>query len=288
MGRFLRFIMIDLHMHSTASDGSQTAAEIIRACLQAALRLNAITDHDNIDAQEEAAQESARLGRPYLTGVEISVQHRGELHILGYGFDRNDAKFRRMMEDLRASRVERIHYIMEALKAHNVNITLEDVEAQAAGNTLGRPHVALALVAKRYAASYREAFETYLNEGGLCYVQRRKLSAPEAIALIRDAGGLPVVAHPGLITTDDLPELVRRLADAGLAGLEAYYPAHSDAAVAEYCRLARDLGLFVTCGSDSHGAYREAVIGAERRTGPQLEAALERLQPLVLKPRQLR
>ena len=275
--------MIDLHMHSAASDGSQTAAEIIRECQRAQLQLNAITDHDNIDAQEEAAQESARLGRPYLTGVEISVKHTGELHILGYGMDIQQPAFRQMMEDLRKSRVERIRYILQALAEHGIDIRTEDVEAQAAGNTLGRPHVALALVARGFAASYREAFTKYLNEGGLCYVQRRKLNAREAIELIRAAGGLPVAAHPGLITTDDLEGLISELRRDGLGGIEAFYPAHSDEDVRRYCQLAGRLGLVVTCGSDSHGAYRDAAIGGEKRSSEQLESDVEKvLMPLAL------
>lgn len=273
--------MIDLHMHSVASDGSETASEIIAKCGEAGLMLDAITDHDNVDAQPEAISESRRLGRPYLTGVEISVQHTGELHILGYGIDIQQPGFRQMMEELRESRVDRIGTILRELERHGISVGLEDVQAAAKGQTLGRPHVALALVSKGYASSYREAFEKYLNEGGLCYVQRRKLNARQAIDLIRGAGGLPVVAHPGLITTDDLDALVRQLTDDGLGGIEAFYPAHSDAQCERYSRLATCLGLIVTCGSDSHGAYRDAAIGSEKRTSPQLQQALEVLMPLA-------
>lgn len=276
--------MIDLHMHSTASDGSEPPEKIIGMCRDAQLQLNAITDHDNVDAQEAAIAESRRLGRAYLTGVEISVQHTGELHILGYGFGLQQKAFREMMEDLRRSRVERVGFILESLARHGIDLTRAEVEAQAAGSTLGRPHVALALVAAGYAADYREAFAKYLNEGGLCYVQRRRLNAREAIDLIRGAGGLPVVAHPGLITTDNLDGLVRQLADWGLGGIEAYYPAHSDAACARYNRLAAELGLIVTSGSDAHGIYRENLIGCEKRTSAQLERALDVLMPLAVQP----
>lgn len=272
--------MVDLHMHSQASDGSETPAEIIARCEAAGLTLNAITDHDNIDSQEAAVAESVRRRRPYLTGVEISVQYTGELHILGYGMDIHQSGFQQMMEDLRQSRVERIGFILKSLAEHGIDVRLEDVEAAAAGNTLGRPHVALALAAKGYAPGYREAYETYLNEGGLCYVRRRKLNARQAIDLIRSAGGVPVLAHPGLITTDDLGALVHTLADAGLGGIEAFYPAHSDGQCAEYSRLAADLGLIVTCGSDSHGIYRDNAIGCEKRTSQLLEKSVETLLAL--------
>lgn len=262
--------MIDLHLHSAASDGSQQPQEIVLECHRLGLELNAITDHDNIDAQVAALETSRRLGRPYLTGIEISVQHIGELHILGYGMDLHNAAFQSMMESLRASRVERVECILSRLKKEGIDVTLTDVQQFAGSATLGRPHVAQALAQKGYAQDYHEAFRRFLDQGGLCYVQRRLLDSRQAIELIRDARGVPVVAHPGLITTDNLPALVRKLREEGLQGIEAFYPAHSDEQVEAYCLLASELDLLVTCGSDCHGIYRDRTIGTEKRTNQQL------------------
>lgn len=274
--------MIDLHMHSLASDGSQTPEEIIRACRDAGLALCAVTDHDNIDAQARAQEESRRLGQPYLTGIEFSVRYTGELHILGYGMDLSSPAFSQMMAELRKSRVERIACIVRDLQTHGLNISLEDVVRQSRGTTLGRPHVALALAEKGYAADFHEAFSKYLDEGGLCYVRRRKLTAQQAITLIREAGGLAVLAHPGLIHTGNLPRLIRQLTAYGLAGIEAYYPAHTDAQCCDYEKLAGELGLLVTCGSDSHGIYRTNAIGCEKRNSSYLEQSAARLLKLAV------
>ena len=276
------FIMmkIDLHIHSTASDGTETPRDIVRQCAAKGIDMCAVTDHDNVDAQKDAADESTRLGMRYVTGVEISAQYTGELHILGYGMDLADRAFREFMEELRTFRVERTLEFVRRLGEHGIDIALEDVKRWANGNTLGRPHVALALVEKGYADTYRDAFDTYLNEGGLCYVNRRRLMPREAIDLIRSAGGIPVLAHPGLITTDDLPRLVRSLVDLGLEGIEAHYPLHTDEQLASYLALAGQLGLIVTCGSDYHGASRENALGCETRTSKLLETSVERLAAL--------
>lgn len=262
--------MIDLHMHSTASDGTDTPSQLIEECAAKELALCSITDHDNVDAQEEAVAAAARLGVPYITGVELSVQYTGELHILGYGYDHQDAAWRRSMEELRAFRIERTLEFIRRLQTEGVGITLQDVERAAMGNTLGRPHVAQAIVAKGYAKDFHEAYIKYLVEGALCYVNRRRLDARTAIDMIRSAGGTPVLAHPGLVTSDDFPALLRSLADDGLEGMEVYYPMHSDAQLEEFLSLAEDLNLLVTCGCDCHGSIRKARIGEEHRTGERL------------------
>lgn len=263
--------MVDLHMHSTASDGTDTPQTIITKCAKLNLALCSITDHDNIDSQEPAQKEAKDRRIKYVTGVEFSVSHEGELHILGYGIDIRDASFRNMMEELRLSRIERVHAILKQLHEHKIDVAFEDVERFAQGNTLGRPHIALALMDKGYAGSFSEAFNQYLNENGLCYVKRRKLSAPQALELIRSAGGVPVLAHPKFIRTDDMDSLVREMTENGLGGIEAYYPAHSDYDVKRYLKLAEENGLIVTAGSDYHGKMREyAAIACEKRTGSRL------------------
>ncbi len=229
--------MIDLHMHSTASDGTDTPEAIITKCAKLRLELCAITDHDTIDSQQQAVETAKKLGQKYITGVEFSVRHEGELHILGYGVDVYDAAFRAQIGELMESRVGRVHAILGELKKHDIRVGFDDVLRHAEGNTLGRPHVALALMEKGYADSMQDAFSKYLNENGLCYVQRRKLNAAQAMELIKSAGGTPVLAHPKFIRTDDMEGLVADMVRAGLEGIEAYYPAHTDSDVKKFLKI---------------------------------------------------
>lgn len=267
--------MLDLHMHTTASDGTDTPEQLIDKCADMGLTLCAITDHDTIDSQQPAIKRAEERGIPYLTGVELSVIHTGELHILGYGVDINDKAFSDMMADLIASRVGRVHAILAELKKHNISIGFEDVKHFAGGNALGRPHVALALAEKGYALNVHDAFVKYLNEGGLCYVQRRKLTAAQAIELILKAGGTPVLAHPKFVKTDDIAAQVKELTKNGLKGIEAYYPAHSDAEVEKFLAIARENELIVTQGSDYHGTMRDYVtLGCEKRGGLLLDGSI--------------
>ena len=268
--------MIDLHMHSTASDGTDTPKEIITKCRKLGLRLSAVTDHDTMDSQTEAIATAKELKLKYLTGVEFSVRHTGELHILGYGMDTADRELAGMMDDLRGSRVERVREIIRVVQEHGMKIDFADVERFAKGNTLGRPHVALALIEKGYASDLQDAFTRYLNEEGSCYVQRRKLSPQQAIEMILKTGGIPVLAHPKFVRTDDIEALVAELRKMGLGGIEAYYPAHSDADVERYLKIAKRHGLIVTQGSEYHGAMRPyAAIACEKRTGPYLNESIK-------------
>lgn len=265
--------MIDLHMHSTASDGSLAPEALLDQCAKIGLTMCSVTDHDCADAQVPAKSRAARLSLDYLTGIELSAQHEGELHILGYGCDIWDEAFRSQMEELRQYRVSRTWEILSRLDRIGIHLPLEEVTREAGGNTIGRPHVALALVKNGHASSYQEAFDKFLNYGGLCYVNRRKLDARQAIELIRNAGGTAVLAHPGLIATDDLEGEVRRLADMGIEGIEAFYPSHPDDLVRRCLSMARSMNLLVTCGSDYHGPFREGAIGRERRHDPLLASS---------------
>lgn len=268
--------MIDLHMHSTASDGTDTPKEIITKCRKLGLKLSAITDHDTMDSQPEAIATAKELRLKYLAGVEFSVRHTGELHILGYGMDTKDKELTAMMDDLRGSRVERVREIIRVVQEHGMKIEFADVERFAKGNTLGRPHVALALIEKGYASDLQDAFTRYLNEEGSCYVQRRKLNPQQAIEMILKTGGIPVLAHPKFVRTDNIETLTAELKEMGLGGIEAYYPAHSDADVERYLGIAKRHGLLVTQGSDYHGAMRPyAAIACEKRTSPYLDESIK-------------
>lgn len=270
--------MIDLHMHSTASDGTDAPEQLITKCAKLNLECSSITDHDTIDAQMEAVNTAKKYGIKYLTGVEFSVRHEGELHILGYGVDIEDSVFRSELESLRESRLERVDLILEKLHECNVQISRADVIRNASGNTLGRPHVALALIEKGYAADFTEAFHKYLNEEGLCYVKRRKLNPQDAIRLILSAGGTAVLAHPKFIHTRNLESLILDMKKMGLSGVEAYYPAHTDTDVMRYEDIARRNGLLVTSGSDYHGAMRmHSAIASERRKSKYLKESVEKI-----------
>ncbi|MEG2542650.1 MAG: PHP domain-containing protein [Christensenellaceae bacterium] len=279
-----RSIMIDLHMHSTASDGTDTPQEIITKCHKLGLQLSAITDHDTIDSQAEAIDTAKRLGVAYITGTEFSAIYSGELHILAYGIDLKNQALVTMFEELRESRVQRVHAILERLQKRNMNISFEDVERFSSGNTLGRPHVALALIDKGYASDLQDAFNQYLNENGLCYVQRRKLTPKQTIDLILNAGGVPVLAHPKFIRTDSLFNTVKEMKDMGIMGIEAYYPAHTDTDISKYLNIAKELDLLVTAGSDYHGKMRKyTAIACEKRGGELLKNAIEVLQKYAVK-----
>ncbi len=270
--------MIDLHMHSTASDGTDTPEKLITKCAKLNLQCSSITDHDTIDAQEEALATAKKYGIGYLTGVEFSVRHEGELHILGYGIDIGDRAFAAQLETLRESRLERVDMILAKLAEAGVPVTREDVARNASGQTLGRPHVALALMEKGYAADFSEAFGKYLNEGGIAYVKRRKLNPGDAIALIRKAGGTSVLAHPKFIHTANLEALIQEMKEMGLHGVEAYYPAHTDAEARRYENIAKERGLLVTSGSDYHGAMRmHSAIASERRESEYLTACVQKI-----------
>lgn len=275
--------MLDLHMHSTASDGTDTPETLVDKCSKLGLQVFSITDHDTIDAQEEAIKLAKQKRRPYITGIEFSVRHDGELHILGYGVDVNNEAFKKEMESLKEFRVNRVYAIMEALEKIGIKISFEDVIKHTQGNTIGRPHIALALIEKGYAENLQDAFVKYLNEDGAAYVKRRKLNAAQAIELIESAGGIAVLAHPKFVKTNDIESLVQELKSQGLKGIEAMYPAHSDGDVAKYCDIAKRNDLIVTSGSDYHGKMREySAIASEKRTSPLLEKSVKKLMELYV------
>ncbi len=274
--------MIDLHMHSTASDGTDNPQEILRKCAKLGLALCSITDHDTLDAQPEAIAQARLHKLNYIAGVEFSVMHTGELHLLGYGIDIHSKTLQDMMQELCESRAGRIGAILTELEKHGIRITFEDVESFAHGKTLGRPHVAQALMQKGFASDMQDAFVKYLGDGGCCYVQRRKLTPMQAVRLIVEAGGTAVLAHPKFIKTDNLEGLVEELSAYGLGGIEAYYPAHNDFDVQRYLQIARKHRMIVTAGSDYHGIFRaNAPIACEKRSGELLTKSIEILSKMA-------
>jgi hypothetical protein len=242
---------VDLHIHSTASDGSQTPQEIVAEAIQRGLTAIALADHDTVSGIDAALQAAAGLPLLVIPAVEINTDvGPTEAHITGYWIDHRSAGLLELLGRTKQKRVERAEKMVERLRGMDIPIEMPMVLREAAGGAVGRPHVAMALVRMGVCGVPQEAFERFLKRGRPAYVRRYKLTPEEAIEAIRDAGGVPALSHPGLMHKDDLiPRFVR----AGLEGLEAYHTDHSLADIARYLELARRFGLVVVGGSDSHG-----------------------------------
>lgn len=242
---------IELHCHTTASDGVLSPAELVALAVRRGIRTLAITDHDTTAAVAPARAAARGLRLEVIPAIEISSRKDGrEVHILGYFLDPDHAPLQRALESQRSTRLERASRMVARLQDLGAPISMERVREVAGGDTLGRPHLARVLVEQGHVASVEEAFERYLAEGRPAYVSPLKLSSEEAMGLIRDAGGLPVIAHPGLLGDDGL---VEELIHSGAGGLEAYYPRHSPLQQQHYLALAARHRLVVTGGSDFHG-----------------------------------
>lgn len=251
---------VDLHAHTTASDGSLSPRELVRKAAAHGVTVLAVTDHDSTAGLAEAFEEAARHpGLTIVPGLEINCEvERGlagraaEIHVLGYYVDHEAAWFETFLDEQRAERVARVRRIADRLAELGMPIEPAEVFAVAGEGAPGRPHVAQVMVQHGYVRSVREAFDRYLHLNGPANVSRRRLAPEAAIAVIRRAGGVPVLAHPGLAGRDDLiPALVR----VGLLGIEAYYPEHSASQTAAYLEVCRRLDLVATGGSDYHGPH---------------------------------
>ncbi|MHB8765861.1 MAG: PHP domain-containing protein [Deferrisomatales bacterium] len=250
--------MIDLHIHTRCSDGGLTPTEVVEYALGRGLEAVAITDHDCIAGNAEAAAAGAARGLPVVPGIEISTDWGGlTFHLLGYGIRRLTPRVLEALAFLEGSRGQRNPRMVEKLRALGADITLEEVLHEANGSLLGRPHLARVLVKKGAAASIQDAFDRFLGRGAAAYVDKERLTPADACELIRDAGGVAVLAHPVLVELDRpgaLPGLLRHLVGLGLEGIEALYSRHTPEQSRRYLGMARDLGLLVTGGSDFHRA----------------------------------
>jgi predicted metal-dependent phosphoesterase TrpH len=243
---------VDLHTHTTASDGTLSPRELVRAAARRGVRVLAVTDHDSTDGLRDALAE-AEQHRPLtiVPGLEINCDVPGaEVHVLGDLVDHEAAWFQAFLREQRAERVARVHRIAARLAELGLPIDPAEVFAIVKEGSAGRPHVAQVMVQHGYVKSVREAFDRYLHVNGPANVPRKRLTPAEAVHIIRRARGVPVFAHPGLADRDALiPELV----EAGLMGIEAIYAEHSAAQTAHYQDLCRRHGLVATGGSDYHG-----------------------------------
>lgn len=252
--------MLDLHIHTTASDGSLTPTQVVQLARKKGFSLIAVTDHDTMGGVAEALEAGKKYNVDVVPGVEISSGVTLEVHMLGYGMSPDHPVMKAMMKDMRAARVERMERIIENLQKMGVPITVEEVEA-VAGGAIGRPHIAQVLIAHGLVPDVRTAFREYIGVGAKAYVERRKMTSEQVVANIRDAGGVPVLAHGGLlrISEVELNQWIDSMAKKGLMGLECYHNAHTPQMERLLRAAAERNGLLVTGGSDFHGASRPDV-----------------------------
>jgi len=247
--------MIDLHLHTTASDGTDTPAELVRACREAGIATMAVTDHDTTAAVAEAAREAERAGIAFVPGIEMTAAWKGsDVHVLGYFLDPESPALKSFLESQIEDRIRRARAVGERLAALGVAIEMESLIARSGGRPVLRPHFAQAMVEAGHVGREQEAFERYIGEGKPAYVARQGATPADVVRIIRDAGGLSSMAHPGVTRADGL---IPALADAGLDAIEAYHTDHAPEETARYLALARQLGLAVTGGSDFHGFRSE-------------------------------
>lgn len=244
--------MIDLHTHTTASDGILSPGDLITAAVKSGVRTLAVTDHDTVSGIAGAVTAASQYRLRFIPGVELSTNvARNEVHILGYFIDPENILLNKELERLQRGREKRVHLILEKLQEQGVNPGWEKVSALSRGKCPGRPHVARAMMEAGYAKNMQEAFNKYLVKGTPGYIPREKLTPEDSIKLIVNAGGIPVIAHPGLVNSFDI--VFPYLLNIGIMGIECYYPEHSPEKTDHYVKLAKKNDLIITAGSDFHG-----------------------------------
>ncbi len=249
---------IDLHTHTVNSDGSMTAAELVRHAKAAGLRAIAITDHDSIDGVNEAVEEGKKIGLEVVPGIELSADSDTETHILGLYIDIQNPALKEALRGALISRQERMAATSDLLKQLGFDVPIEEVKALAPGGIVGRAHHAKLMVEKGYVSSVKEAFDKYLAFGKPAYNNRQKLTDRECVELIRECGGFSFLAHPHLTKKPDdvLIEFVKELKSYGLCGIEGYYSEYTQEQQGKYQKLAFDLELKICGGTDFHAAMK--------------------------------
>ncbi len=241
----------DLHVHTTASDGTDSPGEVVARAALMGLGALAIADHDTLEGINAAVEEGRRRSLEVLPAIELGTGHRGrEIHILGYMIDVDDEHLLSQLAFFRKARSERVIRMVDRLNKLGFPITLERVQEMAGYGSVGRPHIARAMVDQGFVGSVEEAFDRFIAEGRPGFEPRNKCTPAQAVHIIRRAGGVPVLAHPGLGQDDDLiPVLIPE----GLQGIEAYHPGHFPEACRRYLDICGRYGLVATGGSDYHG-----------------------------------
>lgn len=257
-------MIVDLHAHSTASDGSDSPSRVVELAAEAGLGGLALTDHDTQEGIAEAVAAASSASLDLIPGVELSLNYeRGGMHLVVLWLDSNPGPLQDRLEALQAGRGARNIEIVQRLTSIGLPITIEEIEEEAGGGSVGRPHIAAVMVARGYVPDIRTAFDLWLGSGRPGYAGRDRLQPEDAIALARESGGVPVLAHPhtlGITTASDMADLLTRLKRAGLVGLEALYGAYRRHEREGYADLARRFDLVPSGGSDYHGTYKPGLM----------------------------
>ena len=251
--------IIDMHVHSSASDGTFSPDALMEEARRAGLRAMALTDHDTMDGTVLAAETAKKLDIEFIPGVELSTDYLGcEIHVLGYYVSRDHPELKSMMEQFRDFRSSRNERMIKSLQEEGFTITMEALKKRAPDSVLSRAHVAKYLVETGQVPDISSVFANYIGEGCRCYIQRPKISPVEAVNLIRGAGGLAVLAHPVMykLSDNDLNQMIQEMKDAGMCGIEAVYSENTPKDEAHFRDLTASFGLLVSGGSDFHGANK--------------------------------
>ena len=255
---------VDLHLHTTHSDGTLTPTELVDLCARNGLRVIAISDHDSTEGVAEAQAAAIKHGIEVIPAIELSTDVPGnEIHMLGYFIDMDDAGFQHLLREFRAGREDRGRKMVERLADIGMDITWDEVERIADGAAVGRPHIAQAMIERGYVSQWQEAFDKYIGRTGPAYVERTRLEPEEAIQALLDNGALPVMAHPLYYEREDtrkLRNLVASLKEAGMVGLEVHYGEFSESEIDMLASIAAELDLIACGGSDYHASGKPGEI----------------------------
>ena len=245
--------VVDLHLHTTNSDGRLTPSELIRLAAGQGLKVVSVTDHDSTEGLAEAYETAREFPQMrIIPGIEISTDIPGdEIHMLGYFIKYDDAQFQETLLQFRRGRVERAQLMVEKLDALGIHLEWDRVQAIAGDGSVGRPHIALAMVEAGYCTEPQYAFPEYLGRNGLAYVERPKMTPAEGLEMILGVGGVPVLAHPAYMV--DMRASIAEMVPAGLMGMEVYYSRYKPEMIQELAQLAKAYGLIPCGGSDYHG-----------------------------------
>lgn len=246
-------MIYDLHVHTSASDGALSPTELIDLAIASGIQGIAITDHDTLEGLEPALlyKNKKALNINVVPGIELNTEAgEQEVHILGYFIDYYNSRLIGRLEQIKTARYERAEKMIDKINKLGISISFKEVQDLAQGDLIGRPHIALAMIQNNYVSSIAEAFNKYIGRGKPAYVNRYKFSPQEAVELIKAAGGIPVLAHPGLISDR---KIIFDLIKMGIEGIEVYYPQHKEVQIQKFLELSTQYNLLVTGGSDYHG-----------------------------------